>query len=142
MCFVFPGDGLSNYHLNMIEGTSNLSFDILKPHTFLNVTIVDQGMDGAVSYWLHYLKLHKYQWFFNSLGYLEIESINEDNIEEFIAKVNKNTIAKGAQKKICISTKMLRDRPQKLKHLLMVIFIFMQSNILSILLLYFIFCIN
>lgn len=126
----------------MIEPTNSLTFEILKPCTFLNVTIVDQGMDGAVSYWLHYLKLHKYQWFFNSLGYLEIESIDEDNIEGFIAKVNKNTISKGAQKKICISTKILRDRPQKLKNLLMVIFISMPHSILSILLLHFVFCMN
>lgn len=123
MYFDFSGDGLGNDHLEMIE-TSNkcLTFDVLQSQTFLNLTIVDQDMDGPVSYWLHYLKLHKYQWFFNSLGYLEIESIDAENIEGFIAKVNKNTITKGAQKKICLSTKILRDRSQKLKHLLMVIF--------------------
>lgn len=126
MCFIFSGD-----YLNMVETITNDIFDLIKPHTFFNLTIVDQGMDGAVSYWLHYLKLHKYQWFFISLGYLEIESIDEDNIEEFIIRVNKYTITKGAQKKICLSTKILRDRPQKLKNLLLVIFIFMQRNILS-----------
>lgn len=89
-------------------------------HMFSNLTIVGQEMDGSVAKWLHYLKLHKYQWFFNALSYLEIEFIDEDNIEGFITKVNKNSITKGAQKKICISTKSLRDRQQKLNDLLMV----------------------
>ncbi|XP_050419786.1 uncharacterized protein LOC126832834 [Adelges cooleyi] len=84
-----------------------------------NLTIVEQDMDEAVYKWLHYLKLHKYQWFFNGLSYLEIECINEDTIESFIAKVNENSITKGAQKKICISTKALRDRPKKLKDLIL-----------------------
>lgn len=92
-----------------------------------NLTIISQEMEGAVSKWLHYLKLHKYQWFFDDLSYLEIEFIDEDNIEGFIAKVNKNSITKGAQKKICISTKALRDRQQKFKDLLMVSLI--SSNI-------------
>jgi len=92
------------------------------PQSLDNLTILDQEMDGAVAKWLHYLKLHKYQWFFNSLSYLEIEFINEDNIDDFIAKVNKNSITKGAQKKICLSTKTLRDRSQKLNNLLLVIF--------------------
>lgn len=83
--------------------------------------MVNEDIDGAIYKWLHYLKLHKYKWFFNSLSYFEIESIDEDNIERFITKVNKNSITKGAQKKICLSTKMLRERPQKLKELLTVI---------------------
>lgn len=88
-----------------------------------NITIVSQDMIVAVAKWLHYLKLHKYIWFFNELSYLEIEFIDEDNIEGFIIKVNKNSITKGAQKKICISTKALRDRKQKFKDLLIVIFV-------------------
>lgn len=106
------------------------SFDF--SHTFSNLTIVDQEMDGAVEKWLYYLKLHKYQWFFYALSYFEIELIDEDNIERFIMKVNRNSITKGAQKKICISTKTLRDRKQKLKDLLMVILF---SYILTILML-------
>lgn len=90
------------------------------PQRLYNLTIIGQEMDGAVIKWLHYLKLHKYQWFFNELSYLEIEFIDEDNIEGFIVKVNKNSITKGAQKKICISTKMLRDRQQKFNDLLLV----------------------
>lgn len=86
-------------------------------------------MDGAFAKWLHYLKLHKYQWFFNSLSYLEIECIDEENIESFIVKVNKNTITKGAQKKICLSTKTLRDRTKKMDNILMVNF----SNVIIIL---------
>lgn len=88
--------------------------------SFSNLTIVGQEMDGAIAKWLHYLKLHKYQWFFNELSYLEIEFIDEDNIDGFINKVNRNSITKGAQRKICISTKTLRDRPQKLNDLIMV----------------------
>lgn len=88
-----------------------------------NLTIVSQDMDEAVLKWLQYLKLHKYFWFFEELSYLEIEIIDEDNIEGFIAKVDKDAITKGAQKKICISTKILRDRPQKLNDILMVIFL-------------------
>jgi len=91
------------------------------PQSLINLTIINQEMDGAVTKWLYYLKLHKYQWFFNSLSYLEIVFIDEDNIDGFIAKVNRNSITKGAQKKICISTKMLRDRSQKLNDLLLVI---------------------
>lgn len=83
--------------------------------------MVNENIDGAIYNWLHYLKLHKYQWFFNSLSYFEIESIDEDNIERFITKVNRNSITKGAQKKICLSTKTLRERPQKLKELSTVI---------------------
>lgn len=89
--------------------------------TFSNQTIVSQEMDGEIFKWLHYLKLHKYQWFFNALSYREIECIDEVNIEEFILKANVNSITKGAQRKICMSTKALRDRPQKLKNILMVI---------------------
>jgi len=100
----------------------NSATTVRNSQTLITLTIVDQGMDGAVAKWLHYLKLHKYQWFFNSLSYLEIEFIDEDNIEDFIAKVNKNSITKGAQKKICLSTKALRDRSQKLNNLLLVIF--------------------
>lgn len=94
------------------------TFDVAQ--TLPNLTILNQEMDGAVMKWLHYMKLHKYKWFFNSLSYLEIEFIDEDNIEGFITKVNKNSIRKGAQNKICISTKKLRDRPKKLCDLLMV----------------------
>jgi len=90
---------------------------------FSKLTIVDQEMDEVFGKWLHYLKLHKYQWFFNGLSYLEIEFIDEDNIDGFISKVNRNAITKGAQKKICISTSSLRGRKQKFQDLLMVIFI-------------------
>lgn len=85
------------------------------------ITIVSQDMGEVVLKWLSYLKLHKYYWFFRELSYLEIEFIDEINIEGFIAKVNRDYITKGAQKKICISTKLLKDRPLKFKNLLMVI---------------------
>lgn len=114
----------------MTATANKQSFDF--SHTFSNLTIVDQEMEKAVEKWLYYLKLHKYQWFFYALSYLEIEFIDEDTIEAFIMKVNKNAITKGAQKKICISTKTLRDRKQKLKDLLMVSLF---SNILTILML-------
>ncbi|XP_025209115.1 uncharacterized protein LOC112604349 [Melanaphis sacchari] len=105
-------------HLEMIANV-NSAIAMNNSPTFINLTIINQEMDGIVAKWLYYLKLHKYQWFFNSLSYLEIISIDEDNIDDFIAKVNKNFITKGAQKKICISTKMLRDRPQKFNYLLL-----------------------
>jgi len=107
----------------MIANT-NSATTVNNPQTLIDLTIINQEMDGAVAKWLHYLKLHKYQWFFNSLSYLEIVFIDEDNIDGFIAKVNRNSITKGAQKKICISTKTLRDRPQKLNDLLLVILIY------------------
>ncbi|CAI6368371.1 unnamed protein product [Macrosiphum euphorbiae] len=100
-------------HLEMIAKTDRAT-TLEDPQSLDNLTILDQEMDGAVAKWLHYLKLHKYQWFFNSLSYLEIEFI-----DDFIAKVNKNSITKGAQKKICLSTKTLRDRSQKLNNLLL-----------------------
>lgn len=87
----------------------------------LTITIVSQKMDGAVNKWLNYLKLQKYQWFFNSLSYFEIQYIDSDNIEGFMMKVNRNFITKGAQKKICLFTKVLRDRSKKLTMLLVVI---------------------
>lgn len=102
--------------------TANGCLTFGSPRAFLNfTTIVEQEMDGIIGKWLHYLKLHKYEWFFNALSYHEIEVIDENNIEWFITKVNMNSITKGAQKKICLSTKILRDRQQKLKNLLMVI---------------------
>jgi len=107
-------------HLEMIAKTNRATI-LGDSQSLVDLTIINQEMDGAVAKWLHYLKLHKYQWFFNSLSYLEIEFIDEDNIDDFIAKVNKNSITKGAQRKICISTKTLRDRPQKLNDLLLVI---------------------
>lgn len=105
-------------HLEMIAKTNRAAI-LGDSQSLVDLTIINQEMDGAVAKWLHYLKLHKYQWFFNSLSYLEIEFIDEDNIDDFIAKVNKNSITKGAQRKICISTKTLRDRPQKLNDLLL-----------------------
>jgi len=108
-------------HFEMIATTNRHSaYDFT--HIQSNLTIINQEMDVAINKWLHYLKLHKYQWFFNALSYLEIEFIDEDNIEGFISKVNKNSITKGAQKKICISTKALKARQQKLKDILIVIF--------------------
>lgn len=90
-------------------------------HTFLNLTIVEQEMVEAVAKWLRFLKLHKYQWFFNAMSFNEIELIDENNIEKFITKVNINLITKGAQKKICCSTKTLRNRRKELNNLLTVI---------------------
>lgn len=117
--FFFFIDSYQYDHFEMVEDINKHSiFD--SAHTHSNLTIVGQEMDKAVAKWLNYLKLHKYQWFFNALSYLEIECIDEDNIGWFIAKANINSISKGAQKKICISTKTLRDRQQKLKDLLMV----------------------
>lgn len=91
------------------------------PQTHNKLTIISQDMDRAVTEWLYYLKLHKYQWFFKGLSYLEIQCIDEVNIEGFVAQVNRNSITKGAQKKICISTKTLRERPQKLSNIIMVV---------------------
>lgn len=119
--FVFSVECFGYNHLEMIANT-NRATALVDSQSLIDLTILDQEMDGAVAKWLHYLKLHKYQWFFNSLSYLEIEFIDEDNIEDFIAKVNKNSITKGAQKKICLSTKTLRDRSQKLNNLSLVIF--------------------
>lgn len=91
------------------------------PYDFLFViTIVHQDMVEPFLNWLNYLKLHKFQWFFNSLSYLEIEFIDEDNIEGFIMKVNRNSITKGAQRKICLSTKALRNRKLKFQDILRV----------------------
>lgn len=107
----------------MFATANNHTFDV-QQYMCLNLTIVDQYMDETFAKWLRYLKLQKYQWFFNGLSYHEIEFIDKDNIEMFIVKVNKNTITRGAQNKICISTKTLRDRKQKLNTLLLVIFVF------------------
>ena len=111
------------YGYNHLEMTanSNTATTTTNSQTLINPTVINQEMDGAIAKWLHYLKLHKYQWFFNSLSYDEIVLIDEDNMDGFIAKVNVNSITKGAQKKICKSTKLLRDRPQKLNDLLLVI---------------------
>jgi len=119
--YVFSVECFGYNHLEMIAKT-NKATTFGNPQSLNDLTILDQEMDGAVAKWLHYLKLHKYQWFFNSLSYLEIEFIDEDNIEDFIAKVNKNSITKGAQKKICLSTNTLRIRSQKFENLLLVIF--------------------
>lgn len=107
-------------HFEMIATANDNKSIIQMIQPLSDLSIVSQDMDGVLSKWLHYLKLHKYQWFFNRLSYLEIQCIDEDNIESFITKVNINSITKGAQKKICISTKMLRDRPQKLANYIMV----------------------
>lgn len=105
----------------MVSTINNWATFDLSPLKLFNVSVVSQNMDKAIVKWLRYLKLHKYEWFFTNLSYFEIECVNENNIEEFICRVNINTITKGAQKKICISTKTLRDRPKKLKNLLLVI---------------------
>lgn len=108
-------------HLKIIA-TTNRNSACGVPQTTSNLTIVDQEMDGAVIKWLYYLKLHKYQWFFNSLSFFTIVLIDEYNIEKFIHKININSIKKDAQKKICKSTKLLRNRSQKLKDILIVNF--------------------
>lgn len=109
--------------LNIFVPANNLTY-VISPSTYSKLTIVDQDMDEVFAKWLRYLKLQKYEWFFNDLSYREIELIDSDNIEMFIVKVNKNTITRGAQKKICISTKKMRDRNLKLNSLMIVIFFF------------------
>jgi len=94
--------------------------------TLIDQTIVDQDMDGAFTKWLHFCKLKRYQWFFNNLSYLEIVLIDEENIGNLIAKVNKNTTMENCikyyvQKKICAEAKVLRHRPIKLNSLITVI---------------------
>jgi len=108
-----------NNHLEMVAAAHMRS--ILD-----NQTIVDQDMDGAFTKWLHFCKLKKYQWFFNNLSYLDIILIDEQNIEKFIAKVNRNSAEENcikdcARKIICVETKALRHRPIKLNNLLTVI---------------------
>lgn len=93
--------------------------------TLIDQTIVDQDMDGAFTKWLHFCKLKKYQWFFNSLSYLEVVLIDEENIENLIAKVNKNTakencIKYSVRKQMCAEAKILRHRPIKLNNLITV----------------------
>ncbi|VVC25003.1 Hypothetical protein CINCED_3A010411 [Cinara cedri] len=107
--------GLGDFEINSFNKCPAFDLTQLLP----NQTVVSQEMDGAVMKWLYYLRIHKYQWFFNSLSYHEIEFIDEDNIEGFITKVNKNSITKGALSKICLSCKELRERPKKLNDLLM-----------------------
>jgi len=97
-----------------------------KRSTLIHQTIIDQDMDGAFTKWLHFCNLKKYQWFFNSLSYLEIVLIDEKNIKNLVAKVNRNTmeencIKDSVQKKICAETKALRHRPIKLNNLITVI---------------------
>lgn len=108
------------YNHQNIFATANIQSSYDFSQKIPNQTIINQDMDDSISKWLHYLKLHKYQWFFNDLSYHEIEFLNEDNIEGFIIKVNKNTITKGARKKICVSTTTLRERQQHFQDLLMV----------------------
>ncbi|XP_060860226.1 uncharacterized protein LOC132937426 [Metopolophium dirhodum] len=91
--------------------------------TIIDQTIVDQDMDGAFNKWLNFCKLKRYQWFFNNLNYLEIVLIDEENIENLIAKVNRNTTKENCikycvQKKICAETKVMRHRPIKLNNLI------------------------
>lgn len=108
-----------NNHLEMVVAAHRYS-------TLDDQTIVNQDMDGAFAKWLNFCKLKRYQWFFNSLSYLEIVLIDEKNIEKFVAKVNKNSTEKNyikdcIQKKICAETKALRYRPIKLNNLITVI---------------------
>lgn len=94
--------------------------------TLIDQTIVGQDMDGAFNKWLNFCKLKRYQWFFNNLSYLEIVLIDEENIGNLIAKVNRNTMKENCikycvQKKICTETKVLLHRPIKLNNLITVI---------------------
>lgn len=106
-------------HLEMVATAHRRS-------TLIDQTIVDQDMDGAFNKWLNFCTLKRYQWFFNNLSYLEIVLIDEENIENLIAKVNRNTTKENCikycvQKKICAETKVLRHRPIKLNNLITVI---------------------
>ena len=108
-----------NNHLEMVATAHRRS-------TLIDQTIVDQDMDGAFNKWLNFCKLKRYRWFFNNLSYLEIVLIDEENIENLIAKVNRNNIKEKSikyciQKKICVETKILRHRPIKLNNLITVI---------------------
>lgn len=115
MCNLFLAKYSCNIYYPDLINTRCSSFNL----PFV-ITIVHQDMVEAVSNWLNYLKLHKYQWFFNSLSYLEIVSVDEDTIEGFIIKINKNFIPRGVQKKICISTKALKNRKLKFQDILKV----------------------
>lgn len=84
------------------------------------LTIISQDMDGPFYKWLEYSKLEKYDWFFNSLSYKEIEYLNDNNITSFIKKVNQQSINRPDRKKLCGMTRLLRSRPDKIRFLTMV----------------------
>jgi len=88
---------------------------------FPKQTIMNQSLVEPIILWLNSKKLHNYGWFFMELSFNEIEEITEENIEDFISKVNKKTMTKGAQKKICFETKLLRDRKSECEKLILVI---------------------
>eukprot|EP00102_Acyrthosiphon_pisum_P022631 XP_016659841.1 PREDICTED: uncharacterized protein LOC107883736 [Acyrthosiphon pisum] len=99
----------SNWHTSLCDRTQ----------IFPEQTTLDQSLVEPIMLWLTSKKLHKYKWFFMELSFNEIEGIREDNIEYFISKVNKNSITKGAQKKICYETKFLRDIKPKCEKLIL-----------------------
>lgn len=88
---------------------------------FPKQTIINQSLVEPIMFWLNSKRLHNYEWFFMELSFNEIEEITEDNIEYFISKVNKKSMTKGAQKKICFETKLLRNRKSECEKLILVI---------------------
>jgi hypothetical protein len=116
---VITGESYANDHLEEVETAHSNSM-------LVNPTIVTQNIDGIFAKWLKTINLHKYQWFFNGLSYLEIMLIDEKNIKDAIAKVNKKSnttyaIPKHIQKDICIKTKALKNRPIKIRNAILVI---------------------
>jgi len=77
-------------------------------------------MVEPVMLWLIAKELDDHKCFFMELSLNEIEEINEDNIENFISKINKYIMTNAEKKKICSETKLLRDRKPKCKKLILV----------------------
>lgn len=113
---VITGESYANEHLEEVKIAHRNS--ILE-----NPTIVTQDIDGIFAKWLTTFNFGEYQWFFNGLSYLEIMLIEEKNIENAIAKVNKmcnttHVIPRLIQKEICIMTKALKNRSVKIKNII------------------------
>ncbi|XP_025193421.1 uncharacterized protein LOC112593272 [Melanaphis sacchari] len=109
--------------LNNSECTKMLTFNghTKKPslEIFSKQTIVNQLMVEPVLMWLNIKDLINYTWFFIELSIGEIEAINENNIDYFISKINKNSMTRAAKKKICFETKLLRDRKSTCQKLIL-----------------------
>lgn len=116
---LITGECFDDKHLELVRTMHNRS-------KLVNPTIITQNMNGAFAKWISTYNFDRYQWFFYGLSYLEIVLIDENNINDYITKVNKyamtkHVIRKSIQKEICTKTKVLRERPVKFHNILLVI---------------------
>lgn len=113
---------LANDHLEKVKMTHDAYFYSMQ----LTTNIVEQDMDGVFGRYLSTVHLNRYQWFFNGLDYLQIISIDESNIQEMIALVNRiygngHYIKQRSRLRICKFTKAMKHRSIKISAILEVI---------------------